>query len=181
MKRVYWFITVCIIIGIAIFAYHDQMKMKAGEQNDGLLKQFGKIGSLAPNFELGGLDKKTYSLSSLQGKPVVISFWESWCDACKEEAPDFVKLYSKYRDGLEVYAINITKYDKMEDITQFVDTYHYTFPVLLDITGEVSKKYNVIGIPTTFFVDKDGKIIDQIIGASSFQTLKMKFKALASH
>lgn len=146
------------------------------------IEELPKVGFKAPSFTLKALDGKSYSLPSSTGKPVIINFWASWCGPCRLEAPELVKLYDKYKRKLEIYAVNMTTQDTAEDAKAFADAFGFTFPVLLDDDKKttVSKRYRVQAIPTTFFVDKNGFIVDKITGIADPQTLESKFKSLAA-
>lgn len=73
-------------------------------------------------------------------------------------------VYEAYKDEVDFYAINLTAHDHLEDARAFVDAYALPFPVLLDQRGEVADRYEVISIPTTYYVDRDGVIRSKIIG-----------------
>jgi cytochrome c biogenesis protein CcmG/thiol:disulfide interchange protein DsbE len=138
-----------------------------------------EIGFQAPSFSLDALDSdKTYGLESTN-KPIVINFWASWCAPCREEAPDLVRLYDQYRDNLDVYAINLTNSDSMTNVERFVNEFGFEFPVLLDQEGDVGKTYQVLAIPTTFFIDENGTIVHKIVGFASSSDLEMHFRRLA--
>ncbi|WP_232697338.1 TlpA family protein disulfide reductase [Brevibacillus daliensis] len=129
-------------------------------------QELPRIGFLAPSFELKGLDGKSYRLSDQQkaSKPVLVNFWASWCEPCHLEAPMLTDLYAKYKDKAEFYAVNLTKSDSVDLAYEFVDQYKFEFPVLLDESASVKKKYYAYSIPTTYFINKDGVIIDVAIG-----------------
>ncbi len=120
---------------------------------------------MSEDFSLEALDGKKVSLSSFKGKVVLLSFWATWCGPCKQEMPAMEKLYQKLKGrGFEVVAV-----DMMEDratVAAFVKTSGYTFPVLLDTTGEVGGNglYAARAIPTNYIVDKAGKIVGRKIG-----------------
>lgn len=102
-------------------------------------------------------------LSSLKGKAVIINFWATWCYPCREEIPDLEKSYKENKDkGLVILGINI-KEDNSK-VSKFVKDYKITYPVLLDIDGTVSDAYRVFGIPTSFFIDRNGLVKDSFIG-----------------
>jgi thiol-disulfide isomerase/thioredoxin len=117
------------------------------------------------DFSLEGLDGKTVSLSSYRGKVVLLSFWATWCGPCKEEMPAMEKLYQKLKArGFVVLAV-----DMMEEktaVSAFVKKNGYTFPVVLDKTGEVGGNglYSARAIPTNYVVDKAGMIVGRKIG-----------------
>ncbi|GGF91564.1 TlpA family protein disulfide reductase [Paenibacillus aceti] len=143
-----------------------------------LAKGTPKPGTPAPSFSLEDLEGQTYSVGGERDKALLVNFWASWCDPCKEEAPDLVKLAEKYSDSLDVYAVNVTFYDKPDKVKEFVQEYGYIFPVLLDKKGEVYQKYNGIAFPTNVLINKEGNIQEVIIGSLSRKELEAKLKEL---
>lgn len=139
-----------------------------------------KPGTKAPEFSLAGLDGQTYEVGGKRDKPLLLNFWASWCGPCEEEAPDLVKLAKKYGDELDVYAVNVTYYDKLDKAKEFVQKYNYTFPVLLDEQEEVYRKFNGIVFPTNVLIDRNGVIQDVILGVLSPEELEAKLKKLVS-
>lgn len=137
------------------------------------------IGAQAPDFVLKGLDGNTYTLSDLKGdKPVLVNFWASWCPPCKAEAPDLVQLYKKYGNQMDIYAVNLTTSDSVEGAQQFAADYEFEFPVLLDDKGEVGKIYQVLTIPTSYFIDRNGIVQHKMVGVTSPDNLEKMFKDL---
>jgi peroxiredoxin len=123
-------------------------------------------GRIAPDFSLVGLDGKMISLKDYQGSPVLLNFWATWCGPCRFEMHFIQEIY---RDpewqaaGLEIIAVNIG--ESGPNVEEFLSDNGLTFPVVLDLSTEVAKRYNIRAIPTTFFIDKDG-IIERIdVGA----------------
>jgi cytochrome c biogenesis protein CcmG/thiol:disulfide interchange protein DsbE len=138
-----------------------------------------KVGFKAPDFELIGMDKKTYSLSQLAGeKPVMINFWASWCGPCRYETPDIVELHEKYKDDVVFYGLNLTSTDKVESVEAFIKEFNVNYPILLDITGDVSSEYAIQAVPTTFFIDKNGMVVDKIIGAVSGKEIERRIQKI---
>lgn len=90
-----------------------------------------------------------------------------------------MRLYEEYQGDIEIYGINLTDSDSLSDVEQFVDEFGIEFPVLLDEKGTVSEAYQVLAIPTTFFVNADGVIENKIIGLASQQKLEAGFRNLA--
>jgi len=132
-----------------------------------------------PSFSLTGIDSKNYSTDNLQ-RPLVINFWASWCGPCRIEAPELVSLNKKFHNKVEIYAINLTSSDTESDARAFAKEYGFDFPVLLDKNGQVANLYNVTAIPTTYFISRDGIIVDRIIGFGGKDVLKSKFQKLVN-
>ena len=124
-------------------------------------------GQPAPDFTLKTLDGSTVTLSKLQGHPVLINFWASWCTPCRAEMPEIVRVYEAHKaDGLVVLAINMTFQDSLPEAQAFAKEFHMPFPVLLDDTGAVARDaYRVPVLPMCFFVDRKGVIVHRQIGA----------------
>ena len=123
-----------------------------------------RVGNLAPDFQLYNLEGKAVSLSGLQGKPVMLNFWATWCGPCVHEMPDLQEVHEEWSSkGLELLAVNIR--GNTSQVTQFLQSHKLSLPVLLDIKSDVARNYNIRGIPTTFFIDKDGIIQDVKVGA----------------
>lgn len=135
-------------------------------------EQVAKKNFKAPNFELKGMNGKPYSITQLNGKPVLINFWASWCGPCRKEAPDLVRLYEKYKDQIEFLAVNATSDDSLKDAESFVKEFKLPFPVLLDEQGIVSALYKVQSYPITYFVDKNGTIFEINLGITSANALE---------
>jgi len=122
------------------------------------------VGKPAPNFELQNLEGQLISLSSLKGKPVLVNFWAIWCSPCVSEMPYIQEIYEEWSGkGLIVLAINMG--ESSPEIEQFLQSHNLSLPVLLDTKEVVARRYNIRGIPTTFFIDKDGIIQVKVIGA----------------
>ncbi len=123
-----------------------------------------QVGNLASDFQLQNLEGQTASLGNLRGEPVLINFWATWCPPCRDEMPYIQEIYEEWSDkGLVVLAINLG--ESSSQVEEFRQNYHLSFTVLLDIKQDVAQRYNITGIPTTFFIDKDGIIRDKVIGA----------------
>ncbi len=127
-----------------------------------------QVGKPAPDFQLQSLDGQPVSLSDLRGRPVLINFWASWCPPCRFEMPFIQEIYEdkEWSDkGLVILAVNIGESPSL--VARFMEDYGLSFPVLLDTNNNVSRDYNIRGIPATFFIDKDGIIQDMKMGAFS--------------
>ncbi|PTX65074.1 peroxiredoxin [Melghirimyces profundicolus] len=137
-------------------------------------------GFRAPDFTLKTLDGKTVRLSDNGGKPSIINLWASWCPPCKVEMPHIQEAYEKYGDRVNFYMVNLTSLDNKDKMKKYVEKEGFTFPVLLDETGEVGERYQAFSIPQTYVVSEKGEIIEKIAGAMSKEQLEEMMKKLTS-
>ena len=124
------------------------------------------IGNLAPDFELQTLDGKNFKLSDLRGKAVLLNFWATYCGPCKIEMPWFVELQKEYGpQGFQI--VGVANDDAgSEDIAKFAKEMGVNYPILIG-KDSVSDSYKVSVLPTTFFLDRDGKLIAREFGLVS--------------
>ena len=109
-----------------------------------------------PNFTFKTLDGRTIKLSDFKGKVVLLNFWATWCPPCKEEMPIFEKEYKKCKDaGLEVLAVNMDT--SQSSLEKFLKENTYSFKIVKP-TQEVEKELKLMGFPTSYLLDKEGKI-----------------------
>jgi peroxiredoxin len=110
-------------------------------------------------FSLTTLDGKSFSLSSLRGKVVLLNFWATWCLPCRKEMPDMEKLYREFNSkGLVVLAVSD---EKPEIVEKFLTNKNCTYPILLDPNRKASDDFDVEGVPKTFVFDRDGNLVAQ--------------------
>jgi thiol-disulfide isomerase/thioredoxin len=118
----------------------------------------------APAFSLKGLDGKPIALSDFRGKPVLITFWATWCTSCKEEIPLLEKFSQGKRDQLTILLIAIDG-ERKRAVQKIVNENKVTLPVLLLLKEKVMDQYGVRGwVPLTFLVDQEGMLIGKIVG-----------------
>lgn len=119
--------------------------------------------SSAPDFTLGTLDGSTITLSDLEGQVILINFWATWCPPCRKEMPALQQINNQYQErGFTVLAVNLRQ--ETAQVSPFVKDLGLTFPVLLDLDGQVARRYRVRALPTTFLVDRSGVIRETIVG-----------------
>ncbi|HEY3975359.1 MAG TPA: cytochrome c biogenesis protein/redoxin [Candidatus Sulfotelmatobacter sp.] len=120
--------------------------------------------SPAPDFTLESLDGKNLSLSDLRGKAVLLNFWATWCGPCKIETPWLVELQNKYgAQGLQVIGVAMDDSGK-DDIAKFAKDMGMNYPVLLGKEAVGDAYGGVPALPESFFIGRDGKIVDKIVG-----------------
>ena len=126
-----------------------------------------EINDAAPDFTLKDLTGRNISLSDYKGKVVLLEFWATWCPPCKASVPALVALHKKYeQQGFIVVGVSIdSDSDASEKVRQFSASHNINYPVLL-ANETTPKLYNVISIPTSFLIGKDGNIADIYRGYS---------------
>ena len=125
----------------------------------------------ATDFEVETFDGETLRLSDLNGKVVVLNFWASWCPPCRWEMPFFETMWQEYRDQGVVF-VGIAMSDTLENVKAFAEESGVTYPVALDTTTEIARAYEVLSLPTTFFIGKDGTIERKLTSAANEGLLK---------
>jgi thiol-disulfide isomerase/thioredoxin len=116
-----------------------------------------------PDFSLDTLDGGKFKLSDQMGKPVIVNFWATWCPPCRAELPAFEEVYRNNRaKGLIVVGVDVA--ESSDVVAKYVAETGLTFPIALDVGGEATELYRIQGMPTTFFVGRDGRIHDMVIG-----------------
>ena len=116
----------------------------------------------APTFTLSSLSGQPVNLSDYRGKVVMLNFWWSGCEPCREETPALQAAYQKLVDqGLVIVGVNVRGNERsgpngISDVKNFVDTYKVTYPIVLDEQGEVDRNYQIYVLPTTVFIDQNG-------------------------
>jgi len=117
----------------------------------------------APEFSLQDLDGNIVKLSDFRGKPLIVNFWATWCPPCRKEMPSMERAWQIIKDqGIAMVAINVGEDE--DTVFTFTADYPLSFPLLLDTTGSVTQRWPVVGLPTTFIVNPEGKIVYRAIG-----------------
>lgn len=130
------------------------------------------VGREAPPFSLRSIDGGEISLKSLRGKPVVVNFFATWCGPCVTELPAFQAQAARHADqGLSFLLVDMQ--EDADTVAVFLGELGVTLPAVLDQTGEVAKTYRVRGLPSTFFVDREGIIRSVHLGALDENLLQM--------
>jgi thiol-disulfide isomerase/thioredoxin len=128
----------------------------------------------APVLTLKGLDGKMHDLAQLRGRVVLINFWATWCPPCRREMPSMERLSQALKDeAFSVLAVDVGEdADTIDTFAGQLDT-PPTFPILLDTRSRAMQAWKVAGLPTTFLVDKQGRIVASAIGGREFDHPEM--------
>ncbi|MBU5265375.1 thiol-disulfide oxidoreductase ResA [Virgibacillus proomii] len=158
-------IILAALAGAVIFAVVQNL------QSDKIIYE---VGDDAPDFQLEQINKynesETIRLSELEGKGVMLNFWGTWCKPCEKEMPYMEKLYPKYKEqGVEIVAVSLDSTELV--VHRFIDKYDLTFPIPHDKDSQVRDLYKVGPIPSTVFIDPQGKIVEVVNGALTLERL----------
>lgn len=130
-----------------------------------------RIGALAPDFALKDVNGKTVRLADFRGKnPVFLNFWASWCPACRQEAPANERLHKRMEPkGLKILAVSVDQGPAvLSDVRKFIEESKLSFVPVLDTRHQVLDLYGVTAIPTTFLIDRKGKIVAKEVGPKNW-------------
>ena len=159
---------VFIALVVAIMAMLASGKYLDRARKHGPIKLLGNVqGVRAPDFTLTSLDGSTVRLSDFRGKAVLLNFWATWCAPCKIEMPWFVDLQKQYASqGLQV--IGVAMDDSGEDaIAKFTKQMGINYPILIGKEAVGDAYGGVEFLPTTFIIDRQGKVVDRVFGLVS--------------
>ncbi len=141
------------------------------------------VGHPAPNFSLAMLHsdsgKSVLSLSNFKGKPVVLNFWASWCEPCKEEAPLLESTWKRLQaQGKDVVFLGIDYQEASNDGLSFLQLYSITYPAVLDASGSVAIKYSVTALPQTIFINRNGTVMSRVPKELTAQALSSNLQLI---
>jgi peroxiredoxin len=145
------------LVGILVFFLVSGCTSKEGEEKE-------EARHRAPRFALKDLKGNTFRLEDLKGKVVLLNFFATWCGPCRQEVPELVKLYERFRDrGLEIVGISLDM-EGAAVLDPFVKQYRIPYPIVLGTRQTVLDYGGVRGIPTSFLIDREGSIIEHFVG-----------------
>ena len=183
-KTILLVIAFAMFISIAVFAYNTLSK-KVSPQNDiGVTPNQSEVSETsqdtekrktkAPDFTVFDANSNPVKLSDLFGKPIVLNFWASWCPPCKGEMPEFNEVYKEVGKDITFMMVDLVdgQRETKEKGAQYIKAEGFSFPVYFDTKQDAAKKYGIMSIPTTLFIDKDGYIVTGAQGAIDTKTLK---------
>ncbi len=140
-----------------------------------------RVGARAPEFTLQTLDGQAVRLSELIGRPIVISYWATWCIPCQNELPILEQLYREYQSqGLLVLTVNAIGQDSLDKVHTMVSEKAMTLPVLLDNGDQFANAYEALFLPTTYYIDIYGVIRFIKMGDSSQEDIRAHVEGLLS-
>jgi len=132
----------------------------------------------AKAFKLLDMDGNPVQLSDFHGQPVIINFWATWCPPCRAELPSMNRAWTKVKDqGIAMIAVNVGEDE--DTIFSFTSDYPIDFTVLLDQSGEIISQWPIKGLPTTFVLDPQGRLVYRAIGGREWDSDELLKQVLA--
>lgn len=145
------------------------------------LEQQGSGGEFAAKeFTLLDKARNSVTLKDFQGKPMLINFWASWCPPCKSEMPHFNTLFKEYGDEVQFVMVDLVDGSRETEETgrRYIEANNFEFPVYVDLFGKMASTYGVMSIPSSFFVNEKGQVVQTTLGAMSEATLRANLEKL---
>ncbi len=162
MKIVRYTFIIAVLLGLVIFVFIRLKKPVAGFSE----------GEKAPSFSLKNTAGNVKRLNDYKGNLILVHFWASWCHVCRHEAPFLEAMYKKLKkDGLVVVSISIDR--SRGPVEAFIKKYAVTFPVLLDPNQDAASVYGITGVPETYILDRNYRLIRHVIGPLDWTSNKV--------
>ncbi|MBD3426673.1 MAG: redoxin domain-containing protein [Candidatus Omnitrophica bacterium] len=135
-------------------------------------------GQTAPDFTLKDISGNDFSLSNTEGKVVILDFWATWCPPCRMEVPHFEALYRRYKsEGLVIVGVSLDRAGAAP-VREFAREADVSYPLVMGDQATVSAYGGIRGIPTTFIIDRQGRIVEKVVGYRDREFFESRIKDL---
>ena len=163
--------------GMVSYTRRVETAMKTATVDGGTITLLKERKAVEP-FTARTIDGKDLSLASLRGKVVIVNFWATWCPPCREEIPDLIALQSKYKDQLQIIGVSQDEAPP-STVAQFAAEHGMNYPVVMD-TPEIERLFtNIHALPTSFIIDRDGRIAQRHVGMLNASLTETETRVLA--
>jgi peroxiredoxin len=162
-----WMLGLALVLVIAVIGVYSVVS--SNEDEPGTSQEIAHQGGPAPDFEMTTFDGETFRLSDHRGEVVIVNFWGSWCEPCREEMPAFQQAWEDSGDDVTFVGVG-SKRDPEDKARAFADEFGVTYPIGRDTeggtaaAGQITKDYNVSFYPMTYIVSPDGTISSLVVG-----------------
>ncbi|MEJ2441226.1 MAG: TlpA disulfide reductase family protein [Gammaproteobacteria bacterium] len=160
------FIVLCFVLGGGLYwGYYASHQSK----KPAVRKPLSMLNQPRPDFTLSDIRNKPHDIRQWDGKVILLNFWATWCPPCRHEMPAMERLYQHFRDkGFVVLAVN--QWEDPDLVFAYTGELNVfpSFPILFDPQSTVSQDYGVKGLPTSFVIDRDGRLVYRAIGGRDF-------------
>lgn len=176
MVRFKWLVFIFMMAGLGgwwTWVSREEVLHFSGVEN---LTEAPLAGYLAPDFTLTSTQGQTIHLKELQGQPIVLNFWATWCPPCRAEMPE-LEASSQQFQGVVTF-LGIDQGEEAKTVTQFGQEFGISYPLLIDSNSQVNDLYGIRALPTTIFVDADGVVQEVYSGILNRAILQSKLEQL---
>jgi len=173
VTRIRW-----VTLGVAVFVVVLGAIFVATIGGGGKQQHGSHVDRVAPPFSVTDIaSDKSVSTSSLQGKVVVVNFWNSWCIPCKQEAPALADFYARHRNDPDFAMVGIVRDDDMQAVREYVARENVKWTIADDPNGAAAIAYGTNGQPETYVIDSDGVVRAELFGPASIDDLDQMLQA----
>lgn len=124
-----------------------------------VVPSYGEVGSKVPEYGAHTLAGDSITLASLEGEPILLNIWATWCPPCRKEMPDLQALHDRYSpEGLRVVGVSVDAAGTDEAVQQFLEEYGVTYTILRDPSDRISSVFMTQGVPVTILIDREGTV-----------------------
>ncbi len=164
LRKFQWSVLALAAVGLLGFG------LLRSSQSGVLVRGDVELGAEAPRVEMASFDGGTVNLAQFEGKPLVMNFWASWCPQCVAEMPDFERVFQDLKGDVQFLGVNQS--DNRSSAEDLALETGVTYPLAADPNGEVFTAFRGAGMPTTVFIDGDGRVVDVVTGQLSAEQLR---------